>query len=99
MKNHPNRPFAPAKFPVFYGWIILAVGTLGIIMSLPGQTIGVSIFTESLLRDLEINRDNLSLAYLIGTVASGLLITRAGKFYDKYGARVLALIAAGMLGF
>jgi OFA family oxalate/formate antiporter-like MFS transporter len=99
MKNHPNKPFAPAKFSVFYGWIILAVGTLGIIMSLPGQTIGVSIFTESLLRDLEINRDNLSLAYLIGTVASGLLITRAGKFYDKYGARVMALIAAGMLGF
>jgi OFA family oxalate/formate antiporter-like MFS transporter len=84
MKQLPNIPFAPDRIPVFYGWIILAVGTIGIIMSLPGQTIGVSIFTESLLRDLEINRNSLSLAYLIGTVGSGLLITRAGKMYDRF---------------
>jgi cyanate permease len=67
-------------------------------MSIPGQTIGVSIFTENLLEDLDINRNNLSLAYLIGTVGSGLLITRAGKFYDRYGARIMATVAAGMLG-
>jgi OFA family oxalate/formate antiporter-like MFS transporter len=98
MKQLPNIPFAPDRIPVFYGWIILAVGTIGIIMSLPGQTIGVSIFTESLLRDLEINRNNLSLAYLIGTVGSGLLITRAGKMYDRFGARFMAFISAAMLG-
>jgi OFA family oxalate/formate antiporter-like MFS transporter len=78
--------------------MILVAGTIGIIMSLPGQTIGVSIFTESLLRDLEINRNNLSLAYLIGTVGSGLLITRAGKLYDRFGARAVAFVSAAMLG-
>ncbi len=98
MKKYSNIPFAPAKFPIFYGWIILLVGTIGIIMSIPGQTIGVSIFTENLLEDLNINRNNLSLAYLVGTVGSGLLITRAGKFYDRFGARVMAFIAALMLG-
>jgi MFS family permease len=98
MKKYPNIPFAPAKIPFFYGWIILAIGTIGIIMSLPGQTIGVSIFTENLLADLDINRNNLSLAYLIGTIGSGLLITRAGIFFDRYGARVMAFISASMLG-
>ena len=98
MKKYCHIPFAPAKFPLFYGWIILVAGTIGIIMSIPGQTIGVSIFTENLLEDLDINRNNLSLAYLIGTVCSGLLITRAGKYYDRYGARVMATVAAGMLG-
>lgn len=98
MKRLCHIPFAPASIPVFYGWIILIAGTIGIIMSIPGQTIGVSIFTENLLEDLDINRNNLSLAYLIGTVGSGLLITRAGKFYDRYGARIMATIAAGMLG-
>jgi len=98
MKKYSNIPFAPAKSPIFYGWIILIIGTIGIIMSIPGQTIGVSIFTENLLEDLNINRNNLSLAYLIGTVGSGLLITKAGKMYDHYGARVMAFVASGMLG-
>ncbi|MFC2080608.1 MFS transporter [Bacteroidota bacterium] len=98
MRKYSNIPFAPAKFPFFYGWMILAAGTIGIIMSIPGQTMGVSVFTENLLEDLEINRNNLSLAYLIGTVGSGLLITRAGKYYDRYGARIMGFIAGGMLG-
>ncbi len=78
--------------------MILAAGTIGILMSIPGQTMGVSVFTESLLSDLEINRNHLSLAYLVGTLGSGLIITRAGKLYDRYGARVMAFIAGVMLG-
>jgi len=78
--------------------MILAAGTIGILMSIPGQTTGVSVFIENLLRDLEISRNNLSLAYLFGTVFSGLMITKAGKYYDQYGARLMAFIAAGILG-
>ena len=98
MKKYCNIPFAPRRFPFFYGWIILAAGTIGVLMSIPGQTMGVSVFTENLLKDLEIDRNHLSLAYLIGTVGSGLLITRAGKLYDRLGARIMGLIAGGMLG-
>jgi len=98
MKRKCNQPFPVLKFPFFYGWVILAAGIIGILMSIPGQTMGVSVFTESLLSDLQINRNNLSLAYLVGTVGSGLIITRAGKLYDRYGARVMAFIAGVMLG-
>jgi len=73
-------------------------GTIGILMSIPGQTMGVSVFTENLLTDLEVNRNGLSLAYLAGTLGSGLLITRAGKLYDRYGARVMSFISGIMLG-
>lgn len=66
MKRHCNKPFPPSKFPFFYGWVILAAGTIGILMSIPGQTMGVSVFIESLLSDMQINRNNLSLAYQIG---------------------------------
>ena len=78
--------------------MILAAGTIGILMSIPGQTMGVSVFTENLLRDLEVNRSNLSLAYLVGTMGSGILITRAGKLYDRYGARIMTFISGVMLG-
>jgi MFS family permease len=98
MKQYGHKPFDPSRIPFFYGWIILAAGTIGILMSIPGQTVGVSVFTENLLADLEINRNNLSLAYLLGTVGSGLMITRAGKLYDRYGARVMAFISGVMLG-
>jgi len=98
MKSNCNKPFPVSKIPFFYGWVILAAGTIGILMSIPGQTMGVSVFTESLLSDLQINRNSLSLAYLVGTLGSGLIITRAGKLYDKHGARVMAFIAGVMLG-
>ena len=98
MKRHCNKPFPPSKIPFFYGWVILVAGTIGILMSIPGQTMGVSVFTENLLSDLQINRNSLSLAYLVGTLSSGLMITRAGKLYDKHGARVMAFIAGVMLG-
>jgi len=98
MKKHCNKPFSPSRFPFFYGWVILAAGTIGILMSIPGQTMGVSVFTENLLKDLDINRNNLSLAYLLGTLVSGLIITKAGKLYDRYGARIMTLIAGVMLG-
>jgi MFS family permease len=98
MKRRCHQPFSPAGFPFFYGWVILLAGTIGILMSIPGQTMGVSVFTENLLADLEVNRSSLSLAYLVGTLGSGLLITRAGKLYDRYGARVMAFISGLMLG-
>ena len=98
MRKNSNIPFAPSQSPVFYGWIILIAGTIGMLMSIPGQTMGVSVFTENLLRDLSINRSNLSLAYFFGTVCSGLLIAWAGKLYDRHGARIMAFIAGFFLG-
>ena len=91
-------PFRVDKFPFFYGWIILLAGTTGVVMSIPGQTMGVSVFTDYLVEALNIQRTNLSLAYMVGTIASGLLITKAGKYYDQYGARIMAMFAGLMLG-
>ncbi|MCG8698806.1 MAG: MFS transporter [Bacteroidales bacterium] len=98
MKKLPNFPFKVDKFPVFYGWIIVAAGTIGILVSIPGQTMGVSVFNEPVLKSLGIQRTTLTLAYFLGTSISGLLIIFAGKLYDKYGARVLGMISGLMLG-
>lgn len=91
-------PFKVKKFPFFYGWIILIAGTIGVLASIPGQTIGVSVFTDFLIDTIGIERTDFSLTYLIGTVASGFLITKAGKYYDKYGARIMAMVAGILLG-
>jgi len=93
-KTTANWPFPVVKWPFFYGWMVLVCGTLGMLMSLPGQTIGVAAFTEKLLQALGLDRNQLSLAYMAGTISSSLLLPRFGKLYDKVGARKMAFGAA-----
>lgn len=68
----------------------MAVGALGIIFSIPGQTIGVSVFTDHLIAVLNLSRIRLSTAYMTGTLISALLMTSAGRLYDRLGARSTA---------
>jgi len=91
---NPNFPFAPRQSPIFYGWIILIVTTLGVIMSLPGQTAGVSVFTDHLIAATGLSRLSLSNAYLIGTLTSGLLLPFGGSFIDRIGARFIVVGAS-----
>ena len=88
-----NWPFHPAKWPFFYGWFIMVAGTLGILMSIPGQTMGLSTFTDSLIEKLNISRDDLTTAYLFGTITSASLLTWVGKKYDKHGTRPIGILA------
>ncbi|MEQ8688131.1 MAG: MFS transporter [Imperialibacter sp.] len=93
-----NFPFHPGKWPFFYGWMILLWGSLGIVMSIPGQTMGVSVFTDSLLGSLHISRDELSFAYMLGTIGSSFMLPWAGRLYDRLGVRPTAVAAAVGLG-
>ena len=96
--NYNHLPFAPKKIPFFYGWAILVFSAFGILMSMPGQTTGISAFTEHLIRDLHISRSDLTFAYMIGTIASSLLLVYAGKIYDLIGARLICYCASIGLG-
>jgi OFA family oxalate/formate antiporter-like MFS transporter len=89
----PDFPFAPRKLPVFYGWVIVAVSTIGIVMSVPGQTMGVSVFTDHLIRVTGLSRLDLANTYLLGTLASSLLLPRGGILLDRYGARLTGIAA------
>lgn len=88
----------PAKSPVFYGYVVLLIGSIGVFCTIPGQTIGVSVFTDPVKDALGLSRNQFSNAYLIGTVTSALLIGKAGVWFDRYGARNIAFIAAFVLG-
>lgn len=94
----PHRPFDPEKLPFFYGWVILAACTIGVIMSIPGQTMGVSVFTDYLIEATGVSRLQLSNAYLIGTVTSGLLLPFGGVFLDRFGSRLSVVLASVGLG-
>ena len=91
-------PFNPARTPFFYGWIILIIGSLGVVMSIPGQTMGVSVFTDDLISVLDLTRVRLSLAYMIGTILSAFILTPAGKLLDRIGARTMGFVVTILLG-
>lgn len=91
LQKHANFP---KRFPFYYGWVILVASSIGILASIPGQTMGVSVFTDHLISSLGVSRVNLSTAYMVGTLSSSLLIPHAGIFLDRRGARPTATIAA-----
>ncbi|MFW5801934.1 MAG: MFS transporter [Spirochaeta sp.] len=85
------------RFVLPRGWILI-VGLLGALVTLPGQTNGVSAFTDFLIEAVGINRDQLSLAYLLGTLSSAAILPHAGKLYDRWGSRRTGSLAAAGLG-
>ena len=92
-----NWPFDVRRLPFYYGWVIWGFSALGILISIPGQTMGMAVFTDYLIEALHLSRTQLSMAYLIGTVGSSLFLTRAGRWYDRLGGRVtMAAASAGL---
>lgn len=98
LRGRDDFPFAPSRFPFFYGWVIAAVATLGTLASIPGQTVGVSVFTDHLLAAMSLSRVDISAAYMYGTVGSSLVLPLAGRLFDRVGARVLVTVACPALG-
>lgn len=83
----------------FYGWRIVGYAALAFAATGPGQTAGVSLFVDPLIRDLGISRSAVSTAYLIGTLAGALALPWVGRALDRYGVRrTMAVIGAASAG-
>lgn len=93
----PQWPFDIRRLPFYYGWVIWLFSTAGIIFSIPGQTMGMAVFTDHLIEALGLSRTQLSMAYLVGTVGSSLFLTTAGRWYDRLGGRLMVALASALL--
>jgi MFS transporter, OFA family, oxalate/formate antiporter len=91
-------PFPIYKTPFFYGWIILIFGSIGFLLSIPGQTVGISPYTDALITALGISRANLSLAYFFGTMSSAIVLITTGKIYDIFGDRITGTLVCFIFG-
>jgi OFA family oxalate/formate antiporter-like MFS transporter len=96
--DRPDWPFDPRRVPLFYGWVIVVAATVGVLCSAPGQTIGVSVFTDDLMAATGLSRGQISLTYLVGTLTSALILPRAGRIYDRLGARTMTVGVAIAFG-
>ena len=76
----------------------MAASTIGMLSSIPGQTMGVGVFSEYLISKTGLNRIELSFAYMMGTILSSLILPFAGKLLDLIGARIMILATGIGLG-
>ncbi len=61
-------------------------------MSAPGQTAGLSVFTDPLIRELGISRTEVSTSYLIGTLLGACVLPLTGRALDRWGVWRMTII-------
>jgi MFS family permease len=80
---------------------ILGLAALSSALTGPGQTIGVSVFIDHFVDDLDLSRPQVSGAYLVGTLTGSLFLPFIGRFIDRRGVRVaqmfIGVLFAGAL--
>lgn len=67
-------------------------------LSAPGQSYSVSAFKKPMQDSLGISETNVSLAYSVATIVSGIVLPWTGRMVDRYGARVVLPLVAVLLG-
>ena len=91
-QGHQPAPSSPSLFqrlPFFYGWVILAVASLAMFVSGPGQTYTLSIFVDPISEDLRLSRTLISSLYSSATLVGAVGMVLIGWLIDRYGARVV----------
>ena len=73
-------------------WAVLAIATITGGLTGPGQTIGVSVFIDHFVDDLNLSRSQVSTAYLIGTLAGATALPFVGRFVDRRGVRIAQVV-------
>ena len=83
---------------LFYGWVMLSVGFLGMLATGPGQSFTISIFVNPLIEELGLSRTMIASAYSVGTLVAALGLTYVGRLIDRFGARWMLAVLAFCLG-
>jgi MFS family permease len=81
-----------------YGWVIVILGALAMVATLPGRTHGLGLITESLIKDLHVDRVDYGWINLVATLIGATFCLPLGWALDRFGLRsvtTLLLVATG----
>ena len=91
-------PIALLRLPVYYGWVNMTVAAMAMVGTLPGRTQGLGLITESLLKDLQIDRVLFAQINLWATLIGALFCFGIGRLIDRAGSRGVLTFVAFALG-
>lgn len=80
------------RSPIYYGWIIWVVATIGMLATAPGQSFTVSLFIDHFISDFSLDRTTVASIFGLGTALAALSLTWVGRQIDLYGNRRMSLI-------
>ena len=81
-----------------YGFIVLAIATLGKVFSSPGQSPCIGVIIEDVRLDVNITRSALTGYYFAATTTSALFLPLGGRLIDHFGPRIMVGVFASGLG-
>ncbi len=77
---------------------MVAVASLGIFVSGPGQSHTFSVFVGPISEDLGISAASIATAYGAATLVAAFLLPQTGRLVDRFGVRKAMLVITGLLG-
>ena len=85
-----------AHFPIFYGWVVLGVATLGLILPFFGHNTTIGLFMDHFIADFGMDRTTVSGLLGLGGFLAALALPWIGRLIDRYGTRSMGLLAGGL---
>ncbi len=79
-------------------WVHVAIAALAMVLTLPGRTHGLGLFTEPLLKSLALDRESYGFMNLWATLLGALLCLPCGWLLDRFGTRTVLLFVTSGLG-
>lgn len=82
--------------PIYYGWVVWFVATIGWIFTAPGQSFTVGLFFDYFIEDFGLSRTAVSTLYSVGTFTASLSLTFVGRLIDHFGNRRMGVVIAAL---
>jgi len=89
---------ASARVPFYYGWVMTGLAALAMVGTLPGRTQGLGLVTESLIKDLQLDRVGFAQMNLWATLLGSFFCLGIGRLVDQLGSRVVLTLISLALG-
>ena len=84
-RSQGDWPFRAGRSPFYYGWVIAAVSTLGFIMSIPGQTMGMAVFADAFMDGVSFEQYTM----LVSCTCPHRAHWHQSPCYPRYHARIV----------
>jgi MFS family permease len=82
-------PPAGLEHAVVWRWVHVGIAALAMVLTLPGRTHGLGLFTEPLLKSLALDRESYGFMNLWATLLGALFCLPCGWLLDRFGVRIV----------